>query len=177
MRLPRNGSYRRGITTAHPGLSSSGGFLLRLGMHAVDHTFTEVWLDLAGVNISISATVDAKDKTQLTIVAKPVPTVRPVSSLGDAGDLAMLLIPRFTNGRTGVVLKSNESITGTGTGLRTSQLVALQGASFHLPSIPINSSVDLPSVYLGIELDSKVPAVSCTYSRALSHYFKYQVNS
>ena len=74
------------------------------------------------MNVSVAATVDSTDNSQLTIVATLVPNNRTAtagdSSIGDDGDVAMLLIPRFTNGRAGSALGSESvrMLTSVGAG-------------------------------------------------------------
>jgi hypothetical protein len=70
----------------------------------VDQAYTEAWLAWGNVNVSIATTVDATDSSQLTVVATVVggsngggDTKGGVSDGDD--DLALLLIPRFSNGQ------------------------------------------------------------------------------
>lgn len=150
--------YSVGMTTAAPSIDFIGGFVLRLGMHSVDQSFAEAWLSWRGVNVSVAATVDSSDRSQLTLVATVV---------GEAGgaaaeDIALLLVPRFSNGRAGSVSVDGARLTGVGAGLRTSTLTALQGRPFRLPAVPVNASVALPAVYLGATLNASAPVVFST---------------
>jgi hypothetical protein len=114
------------------------------------------------VNISIATTVDTSDTGMLTIVATVVNSGSINNKSGtesDASDVALLLIPSFANGRAGRVSAGGGTITGAGAGLRTSTLTAIQGATYRLPATPVNSSVPLPSVYIGLELSPSTPVV------------------
>jgi hypothetical protein len=53
-------------------------------------------------------------------------------------------------------------MTGVGAGLRESNLYAVQGSGFRLPAVPVNSSVPLPTVYMGLDLSPKLAAVVST---------------
>jgi hypothetical protein len=141
----------------------AGGFTLRLGYHSVDQSYTEAWIDWGGLNISIATTVDTTDTGLLTVVATVVSSGTSDSNnngnASGASDIALLLIPSFANGRAGVVAAGGGKITGVGAGLRTSTLTAIQGGAFLLPTTPVNASVPLPSLYIGMDLRSSTPVV------------------
>ena len=132
--------------------------------HAVDHTFTEAWIAWKTLNVSIATTVDIADNSKLTMVATVVNDSGNSSSskgVGDSSDFALLLIPSFENGRAGSVSMTDDgkAIIGVGAGLRGMAVRAIQGSTFRLPATPANRSVQLPSVYVGVELSASEPAV------------------
>lgn len=155
--------FSTGRTAAGDGIAFAGGFVLRLGLHSIDQSYTEAWLSWHGVNISIATTVDTGDRGKLTVVATVVGSSTKGSDV--ASDVAMLLIPRFTNGRAGRVSVSLSEkgipaqLTGVGAGLRTTTVDIIQGSTFKLPATPVNKSVVLPAVYIGVDLAAGTPAV------------------
>jgi hypothetical protein len=151
--------FTLGTTVANPTIAYSGGFTLRLGLHSVDQTYTEAWIAFNNANFSIATTVDSHDTSRLTMVVTSAALPSSDATNTDS-DFVLLLIPSFGNGRAGTVSASNDgkSISGIGAGLRTSTLHALQGSMFQLPATPVNSSVPLPSVYMGLAL-SATPTV------------------
>lgn len=179
--------FKLGMSAAHPTTAYAGGFTLRLGYHSVDQSYTEAWLDWGGTNISIATAVDPEDNSQLTLVVQLVSSssaddsesentdntgnsssTATTHALAPASDVALLLIPSFANGRAGSVSASNthKTITAMAAGLRTSTLHVLQGDTFQLPATPVNASVALPSVYVGIELSgSSSPIVVTTNAK------------
>ena len=129
--------------------------------------------------MSIATTVDANDNSKLTLVASVVKAHHlpqrqwqqmyerdgtTDGNVSSGSDFALLLIPSFVNGRAGAVAASRDgqSITGASAGLQKTTVHTIQGKTFRLPATPVNRSVELPSVYMGVELQPSTPAVVST---------------
>ena len=88
-------------TTAYP----DPAFVLRVGPHSLDNKFAELSVTWRGgggggnaINVSIAATADAADSSQLTIMA----TVNNEHAV-NATDFALLVCPLFMFGRVGAI--------------------------------------------------------------------------
>ena len=139
-------------TPIHPTVAyPDPDFALRAGLHSLDNRFAELsvtWRgdrgggqsggsDATAINVSIAATVDATDSSQLTVVA----TVNNGHAV-NASDYALLVCPLFMFGRTGEVEVEVEVeagagvITGTAAGLRKRSVTVLQGRAISAQALP-----------------------------------------
>ena len=134
-----------GPTTPYP----DPYFALKVGLHSLDNAFAELsvtWrgdggggqrggVDPNAINVSIAATVDGADRSQLTVVA----TVNNGHAV-NASDYALLVCPLFMFGRTGgveVEVKAGGGvITGTAAGLRKRSVTVLQGRPISAQALP-----------------------------------------
>ena len=92
-----------------------------------------------GINITIAATVDAADSSQLTLRATVNPPPGSVAgSMASAADYLLIVAANFTHGRAGTVSAASDgkSVTGTGAGLRSRTLRLVTPAV----AIPSNAS-------------------------------------
>lgn len=118
-------------------------FAIRVGPHAYNQSYAELtltWFAGGGINITISATVDNLDSSQLTLLA----TVNQPSASNkidpkvDESDYLLVVAANFTHGRAGRVTRTadGKGVTAEGAGLRARTVTVISGD----PTRPSNES-------------------------------------
>jgi hypothetical protein len=123
-------------------------FAIGVGPHSYNQSYAEVtltWYAGGNINVTIAATVDSLDSSQLTLVAtvnQPAPHASSTADRVDPTDYLLVVSANFTHGRSGAVSSAadGKSITGVGAGLRSRTVRLLAGTA----TTPSNLSA-LPS--------------------------------
>lgn len=125
-----------GLTVAKPQLFAGAEFAVKVGPHAYNQSYAELslsWFAGGGLNVTIAATVDAADSSQLTLLAtindQPPPragatTTAAAAAVINASDYLLVVTANFTHGRSGELSAAPDgrSVSGVGAGLRARTL-------------------------------------------------------
>ena len=138
-----------GLTLAKPQLFAGAEFAISVGPHSYNQSYAELgltWFAGGNLNVTIAATVDSADSSQLTLQA----TVNNAEAV-ESSDYLLVVSANFTHGRSGELHAASDgkSVSGVGAGLRSRTLWLLGGAAAkpsNLSAIPSNS------VYLAASL-------------------------
>lgn len=141
-----------GLTLAKPQIFAGAEFAISVGPHSYNQSYAELtlkWFAGGGLNITLAATTDSVDNSQLTLQA----TVNNAPAV-ECSDYLLVVSANFTHGRSGELFAAADgtSLSGVGAGLRSRTLWLLHGAvakPSNLSAIPSNA------VYLAASLGAK----------------------
>ena len=146
-------------------------YAVRAGLHSYNQSFAELSLAWRGggdgLNVTIAATVLKEDESQLSLLV----TFEP-NSTQNASDFAVVLIPGFVHGRAGTIdlvdveatsAATNRCIRGSGAGLRSRCVRALEGSTI---ALPVRAA--LPAATLAVSLATRTASFSTLASDSAS---------
>ena len=87
----------------------------------------------------------------------------------NASDYVIVLMPNFTHGRVGQVSASSSGVSGTSTGLRTTTINLVQGASINFAELNTTLLPTVPKLGVSLEHSDVEPVVLSTNTKDTAH--------